>query len=447
MNLETGTQQPRIQAEQRKFGLRDKIGYLMGDLGNDFFFMLVGSYLMVYYTDIFGISPVAVGLLFMIARLWDALADVTWGRFIDTRKHGKHGKFRPWIFRMSFPLVLSGVLMFVHIPGMSHGFYLAYAYVTYILWGTLYSTVNIPYGSMASVITSNPIERTTLSTFRTLGATVAQLFINAVAPLIVFVDNKVDASRILMASIFFGVLALSSYMGCYRLTTERITANSTGNNERKSLVITMKGLIRNRPMMSILAASLVFMVFLILVSTANVYIFKDYFGSTTALSLVGVIQVVTVLIAIPLVKPLVAKFGKKEIVAAGLILTIATFTALYFIPGLTANQYVFISALGLFGYAFFNLVIWAFITDIIDYHESSTGLREDATIYSVYSFSRKVGQAVAGGVGGFAIGLVGYNSSLDVQEPKTLDGIYMLGTIVPAAILIVVFLLVAFAYP
>ena len=147
----------------RKFGMRDKFGYLFGDFGNDFFFILVASFLMVFYTDVFHLNPAHVGVLFLVARLWDAVADMAWGRFIDTRKTGKHGKFKPWIFRMSFPLVIVGVLMFVYIPGMSDGFYLAYAYVTYILWGTLYSTVNIPYGSMASVITGDPVERTSLS--------------------------------------------------------------------------------------------------------------------------------------------------------------------------------------------------------------------------------------------------------------------------------------------
>ena len=119
---------------------------------------------MVFYTDIFGISAAIVGTLFLVARLWDAVADVSWGRFIDTRKTTKNGKFKPWIFRMSFPLVITGVLMFVKIPGMSEGFYLGCAFVTYIFWGTLYSTVNIPYGSMASVITTDPVERTSLST-------------------------------------------------------------------------------------------------------------------------------------------------------------------------------------------------------------------------------------------------------------------------------------------
>src|SRR6476620_7905604 len=116
----------------KKFGTKDKLGYLFGDFGNDFFFVLVSSFLMVYYTDVYGISAAVVGTLFLVARLWDAIADVTWGRFIDTRKTGKNGKFKPWIFRMSFPLVVSGILMFVHFPGMSTGFYEAYAFVTYI---------------------------------------------------------------------------------------------------------------------------------------------------------------------------------------------------------------------------------------------------------------------------------------------------------------------------
>src|SRR3954453_14866125 len=159
--------------------------------------MLVLAFLMVFYTDVMHLNPAAVGALFAIARLWDAFADIAWGRFIDTRKAGKNGKFRPWIFRMSFPLVITGILMFVYIPGMSHGFYLAYAYVSYILWGTLYSTVNIPYGSMASVITGDPVERTTLSSWRTMGANLAGLIINVVGPMILFVNNKADANHFL----------------------------------------------------------------------------------------------------------------------------------------------------------------------------------------------------------------------------------------------------------
>ena len=136
---------------------------------------------------------------------------------------------------MSFPLVISGVLMFVHIPGMSGGFYLAWAFVTYILWGTLYSTVNIPYGSMASVITEDPVERTTLSTWRTMGAMLAGLIINVLGPLIVFVDNKIDANRMFMAAVLFGILAISCYMACVKLTTERVVI-AVHQVKRKKLI-------------------------------------------------------------------------------------------------------------------------------------------------------------------------------------------------------------------
>ncbi|WP_349655118.1 MFS transporter [Neobacillus sp. YX16] len=196
----------------RPFGMRDKLGYLFGDFGNDFFFVLAASFLMVFYTDIFHINPAHVGILFTVARLWDAFADVTWGRFIDTRKATAQGKFRPWILRMSLPLVIMGILMFVKIPGMSDGFYLAYAYVTYIVWGTLYSTVNIPYGSMASVITGDPVERTSLSSWRTLGGQMAGLVINVVGPIILFVNNKPDANRFIIAALIFGGLALVCYI-------------------------------------------------------------------------------------------------------------------------------------------------------------------------------------------------------------------------------------------
>ncbi|MEH7276771.1 MFS transporter [Neobacillus vireti] len=444
--------QKRIDAETvsssdkvRPFGFRDKIGYMFGDFGNDFFFILVSSFLMVYYTDVYGISAAFVGVLFLVARLWDAIADVTWGRFIDTRKPSKHGKFKPWIFRMSFPLVISGVLMFVHIPGMSNGFYEAYAFVTYILWGTLYSTVNIPYGSMASVITNDPIERTSLSTYRTMGAMLASLIINAVGPLLIFVDNQASADGFLMAAVIFGILSYACYLACYKLTTERIVLDE--NESKAKLGQTIKGLLKNKPLISILGASLIFMMSTMLIGAVNVYLFKDYFSNTAALSIVGIIQSVAVFIAIPLVKPLVNKFGKKETTSIGMLLAAAVYILLFFLPNISTTQYIALSAIGMFGYAFFNTMIWAFVTDVIDYHEFLTGLREDGTVYSFYSFARKVGQAIAGGIGGFAITAIGYNSAREVQTEGTLEGIYALATIVPGIIYLLIFLILVFLYP
>ena len=430
----------------RKFGTRDKFGYLFGDFGNDFFFMLVLAFLMVFYTDVMHLNPAAVGGLFVIARLWDAFADIAWGRFIDTRKTGKNGKFRPWVLRMSFPLVITGVLMFVYIPGMSDGFYLAYAYVTYIVWGTLYSTVNIPYGSMASVMTSDPVERTALSSWRTVGSQLAGLVINVVGPIILFVDNKAVPSRFFMAALIFGLLAIACYIACYRLTTERIVVDET-EKPKAQKGATMKGLVKNKPLISFLVGSLIFMINLMLIGAVNVYLFKDYFGSAKALSIVGLIQAGAVFVMAPFIQKLVKRFGKKEVASIGILVAGIVYLILYLLPNLSAIQFIGLLAVAMLGYGAFNLVIWAFVTDIIDYHEYLTGLREDGTIYAIYSMARKIGQAVAGGVGATAIAAVGYNSTLEVQTAETLSGIHMVGTLVPALIFLAVFIIITFLYP
>lgn len=429
----------------RPFGFRDKFGYLLGDFGNDFFFLLTSAFLMVFYTDIFHISAATVGALFMAARLWDAFADVAWGRFIDTRPATKHGKFKPWILRMSFPLVFTGVLMFTTIPGMSDGFYLAWAFVTYIVWGTLYSTVNIPYGSMASVITADPVERTTLSTWRTFGAALAGLIINVLGPVIVFVDNKISADRMFMTACIFGVLAMACYIGCYKLSTERIAVPAK-EVEKGAFLRSMKSLMKNKPFLWLLSASLMAMLTQFVISAVNTYLFKDYFANATALSLMGLVQMAATFIAFPLVKPLVAKFGKREVSIAGMALASVMYIVLFFLKGIGTMPFIFMAAIALFGTGFYGFVTWAFISDVIDYHELQTSLREDATVYSVISMARKVGQAVAGGVGGVAIAAVGYDAALGQQPQEVLDGIYMLGTLVPGIFYGIIAVLL-FMYP
>jgi len=435
-----------INQNQKPFGMRDKIGYMFGDLGNDFFFILVATFLMVYYTDVYHLNPSAVGGLFLIARLWDAVADITWGRFIDSRKAGKSGKFKPWMIRMSIPLVISGVLMFVYIPGMSEGFYLAYAYITYILWGTMFSTVNIPYGTMAAVITSDPVERTALSSWRTLGAQAAGLLISVFGPMVLFVNNKPDGNRFLMVAILFAVLAMACYIACNKLTLERVVQEETYIS-KMNLGQTLKGLAINRPLIMFLIVALTFMIVFMLIGSVNVYLFKDYFGNAKALSMAGLFQALTVFIAMPFIKPLVSKFGKKEVAAGGLLLATIVYAILYFLPNLNYTQFISILAVAMFGYGIFNLVVWAFVTDVIDYHEYLTGLREDGTVYSIYSMARKIGQAVAGGIGGIVIAAVGYNPTLHAQTNNTLQGIHTLATLVPAIVLGLVFLILQFLYP
>ena len=142
---------------------KDKIGYAMGDMGGLLTFSLIGAFQNKFYTDVLHIQPAKIVVLILVARLWDAINDPIWGAFIDSRKPTKQGKFRPYVFWFSIPLAVSAVLMFTVIPNLSEAKYLLFAYITYILYGMMYTCVNIPYGSLASVVTDDEKERSSLS--------------------------------------------------------------------------------------------------------------------------------------------------------------------------------------------------------------------------------------------------------------------------------------------
>ena len=170
----------RIDNEGKKvpaFGLRDKIGYMFGDFGNDFSFILASNYLMVFYTKVLGLSGFVVGLLFMGARIVDAFTDVTMGRIVDHMDSKEDGRFRPWIKWMCIPVALSSTIMYFYfVRDWAYWAKLTYVIVTYLLWSSFcYTGINIPYGSMASVISPDVQHRASLSTFRSIGASLAEI--------------------------------------------------------------------------------------------------------------------------------------------------------------------------------------------------------------------------------------------------------------------------------
>ena len=211
---------------QRPFGFRDKLGYLMGDFGNDFTFILSSSFLLKFYTDIMDVNAAIVGVIMMIARFVDAVTDVTMGRICDRGKGGKNGKYRPWLLRMCGPVAIASFLMYQSgLASMPMTFKVIYLFITYILWGSVfYTSVNIPYGSMASAISPEPDDRQSLSTFRSMGGLLAGMIIMVLVPLVVYKtleDGTVvmDGGKFTILAGVFSVLAVGAYLLCYALTT------------------------------------------------------------------------------------------------------------------------------------------------------------------------------------------------------------------------------------
>ena len=440
----------------RAFGLRDKLGYMFGDFGNDFMFIFAGLFLMVFYTKVLGISAELVGVLFLVARCVDAVTDVTVGRLVDKMKPGKHGRFRSWILIMSGPAALTSFLMYQSsLAGASMGIKVVYMFVTYLLWGSVcYTCVNIPYGSMASAITENADERASLSTFRSLGASLAQLIIGVIAPLLIYstdIDGNqiVNGSRITIIAGVFSLAAFICYMICFFTTYERVKFDNSdmAGGKPDSFFKTLKGLATNKPLLGIIVAAILLLLVSLLTQSLNQYLFIDYFKNSKALSLMNFVGLLPAVIIFPFVVPISKKYGKKEASAVGCIIGGISSLVLYFLHLKNITPFILISIVGYFGFGFFNMVIWAFITDIIDDNEVKTGHREDGTIYAVYSFARKLGQALAGGLGGFALGLIGYDSSVQVQTEAVANGIYDIATLIPGIAYILVGLVLIFLYP
>lgn len=440
--------------EVRPFSLRDKIGYMFGDLGNDFTFIFASNFLLVFYTKVLGINGAIVGTLFLISRCIDAFTDVTMGRILDSSKPTKDGKFRPWLKRMCGPVALAGFLMFQSsLAGAAMHIKVIYMYITYILWGSVfYTSINIPYGSMVSAITDNPNERASLSTFRGIGATLAGLFIGTLTPLFIYTTDANGNQIIRGGSTFtivagvFSILAIISYIICYKLTTERIQIESKKSEVPfyKSLFV----LLKNRSLIGIVGTALALVVAQLITGALSNYIFLDYYNNTSGLLIINfIVPIISIFLVSPISLKLSQKFGKKEIGVVSMLLGAISFIILYILKPQNMYLYIIVYLISyIFSMSVFNVVIWAAITDVIDDQEVKVKEREDGTIYAVYSFSRKIGQAIAGGLGGFILTIIKYDPLAVVQEPPVLDGLFTSMTLIPGIVMLIAVFMLQFVY-
>lgn len=435
----------------RPFGMRDKIGYAFGDFGNDFTFILASSFMAKFYSDVMGVGVGISGMLIMLARFVDAFTDVTMGQIVDRSKPTKNGKFRPWLLRMCIPVALASFLIYQSsFANASYGFKVFWMFFTYLLWGSFcYTGINIPYGSMASAISADPGDRAQLSTWRTIGATLAGTAIGVGTPLVAYqvVDGNqvLSGSRMTLIAGIFSLCAIGCYLLCYFLTTERVEVPK--NTQKLQIGKLVKSLVTNRALLGIIVAAVFLLIGMLGMQNMAAYVFPNYYGSAAAQSASAMAgTVVMLVICAPFAARLAKKFGKKE-----LSIVSCAFGAVVYLVCLIvrpANPYVYVGfyTLAYMGLGFFNTVIWAMITDVIDDAEVKNGVREDGTIYSVYSFARKLGQALTAGLSGVLLSIVGYTQAT-AYDPEVTLGIFRLSCIIPALGLGLVAVALAFIYP
>ncbi len=448
------------QQTVRPFGIRDKLGYLFGDFGNDFTFILSTMILMKFYTDVMGVGAGIVGTVMMIARFADAFTDVTMGRICDRHKGNAQGKFKPWILRMCGPVAVSSFLIYQSaLSDAPQWLKIGYLCVTYILWGSVfYTSINIPYGSMASAISEDPGDRQSLSTFRTMGGMLAGAVIGVGLPLIAYQKNAetgkevLVGSRVTLAAGIFSVLAILCYLLCYFLVTERVRPKvSEDVFQENSVGKMLKNAFRNRALISIIAASVVMLLAQLTMQNMANYVFPDYYGNAKAQSVSTLMMMLGMTVAALTAKPLAKRFGKAEVSVASNLFAAAVCVLMFLWRPQNVWVYVGLQMLCWLGLGVFSMVSWALITDVIDYSELKNGIREDGSVYAMYSFARKLGQALAAGMVGWLLTAIGYSEGTAQQGIKqtaeVLRGIYNISTLVPAIGFTLLALILWFWYP
>ena len=233
-------------------------------------------------------------------------------------------------------------------------------------------------------------------------------------------------------------------MLCYHMTTERVKVEQ--NTQKFSFKELISEIAHNKALIGIIVCALLFLLAQLSLSNMNNYIYPNYFGNVSAMSLANLAGMVVILVLSTFIVKLSAKVGKKELSVIGSIISAAAFLILFFIHTDNVWVWIVLVLISSVGTAMFNMVIWAMITDVIDDSEVRTGVRQDGTIYSVYSFARKLGQACSSGISGVLLSIIGYTAAT-AHDPKVVDGIYNVTCLVPALGMILLFLALQFLYP
>lgn len=416
----------------RPFGVKDEIGYVFGDMAGSFVNLFVDAYFLIFCTNVLGISAGWMGTLFLVARLWDAINDPIMGSFPDRWMIGKSGdKFKPWIKIFMLPLALSGVLCFFNVPleGIALHAYVAFAYV---LYGMSYTGTSMPFGAMASVVSDDPIQRSKLSRARSIGGTIVGIVGLSIVPVVCFdKQSNILPERFTLIAVIFGVLSIISYFVLLNFTQERIRQNSE-KAEKFNYGKVLKATVHNRPLIGVMVATLGSMLFITGSNQVRSYIFKEYYARTDVMSIISLATIPILVICFPLVPKLVAKFGKK----ATLMAAIVSSTIFSVIPVVMEIKNVYIYSalvvLGTIGQTVFTMLIWALVTDCLDYSEWKFNERSDGSMYSLYTFSRKIGSTIASTGVSFGLAAIGFVSGSNVvQTTEAVNGIYFLVNIIP----------------
>ncbi|MDP2036307.1 MAG: MFS transporter [Ignavibacteria bacterium] len=416
--------------------LREKIAYGFGDFASSMFWKLFSMFLLFFYTDVFGIAAAAVGTMFLVVRIWDAVMDLLIGAACD-RTSTRWGKFRPYLLFGAAPFAVVGIITFIT-PDLSPSGKLIYAYVTYASMMMIYSLVNVPYSSMLGVMTDNPDDRTSLASFRFIGAFSGGLFVTATANSLVeyFGKDGSVASGYQWTVGIYAVLAAIFFVLTFAGTKERL---KPAVEKSSSLKTDFKDIAKNGPWFIMLGASISVLIFNSLRDGAILYYFK-YFIKDQTISFFGTeysfsqsvlasaymsIWLATNILGVVLAKPISGKIGKKNTFLLSVVTSAILSFLIFFLQPQQLGLIFFSNILIGISAGIVLPLMWSMYADIADYSEWKNKRRATGLIFSSSTMSQKFGWTLGGALNGWLLSAYGFQANVE-QTGDSLLGIRLM---------------------
>ena len=393
------TQTTTKTVTHRKFGLLDQLAYGAGDFGCNMSFALKGS-LSLFWTQFMGISNNTMALLLLLVQVWDAINDPVIGAMVDADKRKyKRNKFLAYIWLGSIGLMVAGALCFVPwkgAPGMVKNILFV---VGYICWDAFYTIANVPYGSLLSLITAEPVERAKLSTARSIGSMLGSISCSIILPFLIYdASNNLAGERIFFIALVMGVLGFIAFQFMIRNTVIRVDEEILVSEKREkfNVIKAMGNFLKNRPAVGATLAAMGMFLGMQGATTANAVMFQSYFHNAQISGIIAMFAMIPIICFTPLARKMVVRFGKKEMATAGSVVSLVACFLMLVLPitpdGRGLAIYIVCQLLNSLGMGIYSTVSWAMMGDAIDYNEWKNDSREEGTVYALHSFFRKLAQ-------------------------------------------------------
>lgn len=447
--------------EIRPFGWQDKLGYAMGDMGCGFSFQLVATFMQLFYLQYIGVSPESYAVIILISKIFDAINDIVIGNLVDTKKIGKKSKYMPWILLGGVALVFFNVTIFFPVKSLPYLGKCAWCLGSYCLWSIAYTMVNVPYGSLHSVITDEPQQRVSLSTFRSVGAALPAIVIMIVLPSIVYSTTTNSAGEdvqvlkgetLLPVAIVLSLVALVVLWGTTKLVKERVhhetDVAATGFSAMMSSV---KSFFTNRAMVGATIATVASVALFNSTMSLNNMVFQYFFKDADKVGMAMIGSYAPMIIFMIFVGKLTAKFGKKNVIVSTMLIGAISGIVSIFVPitpNMTGMIIYIVCLMGLnLGNTVFQISVWAIVADCIEVSYRKTGKSEEGSLYALYSFFRKLAQGIGQAVVSMGLVAIGFKEGENaVQNADFGDNVKTLYFIVLAVGSLIAFLAMKFIY-